>query len=100
MTVFVDDMHELPMGRLGRMRMCHMMADTRAELLDMADRIGVARRWIQYPDDPVRVHFDISMGKRALAVEHGAVEITVREMARMRAARRDHVERAVGAEAT
>ena len=75
MTVYVDDMR----APFGRMIMCHMMADTLDELHAMADRIGVARKWLQ----AVRsgVHYDIALSKRALAVEAGAIEITMREMA-------------------
>lgn len=75
MTVYVDDMR----ARFGRMIMCHMMADTREELLAMADRIGVARKWIQQSGTPGE-HFDIALSKRALAVRHGAQEITWHEM--------------------
>ena len=58
--------------------MCHMIADTSEELLAMADRIGVQRKWIQYPGT-YREHFDIALTKRALAVKAGAKEITQRE---------------------
>jgi DNA-directed RNA polymerase specialized sigma24 family protein len=34
MTVYVDDMHARPRGRLGRMKMSHMIADTEAEVDD------------------------------------------------------------------
>jgi len=54
----------------GRMMMCHMMADTTEELLAMADRIGVARRWLQKAGTPYE-HFDISKGKRAEASANG-----------------------------
>lgn len=77
MTVYVDDMHRLPMGRLGRMKMSHMIADTEAELHAMADRIGVARRW--YQGD----HYDIALSKREAAIAAGAVAITVRQLACM-----------------
>ena len=73
MTVYVDDMHTTPMGQFGRMKMCHMVADTTAELLAMADRIGVQRKWLQSAGTP-REHFDIAMSKRAEAVAAGAVE--------------------------
>lgn len=82
MTVYVDDMHKLPMGRFGRMKMSHMIADTEAELHAMADRIGLARRW--YQGD----HYDVSLSLRAKAVAAGAVEITLRELGKMRLARR------------
>lgn len=45
MTVYVDDMYRTEMGRYGRMKMSHMIADTEAELHAMAARIGLARRW-------------------------------------------------------
>lgn len=83
MTVYVDDMYQTPLGKFGRMRMSHMMADTTEELLAMADTIGVDRRWIQYPGTEEE-HFDIAMSKRKRAVEAGAVEVTMREMAEFR----------------
>ncbi|WP_026986530.1 DUF4031 domain-containing protein [Fodinicurvata fenggangensis] len=70
MAVYVDDV-AIPYGR---MKMCHMWADSREELLAMADRIGVARRWLQQPPKASWVHFDISQSKRAMAVQDGAVE--------------------------
>lgn len=83
MSVYVDDMR-VPFGR---MVMCHMTADTTEELLAMADRIGVARRWLQHPGTP-KEHFDIALSKRALAVRAGAVEITWREAAQQMMRRR------------
>lgn len=78
MTVYVDDMR----APFGRMVMCHMLADSSEELLAMADRIGISHRWIQHPGTR-KEHFDISLGKRALAVEAGAVEITFRQTGEM-----------------
>jgi hypothetical protein len=69
MTVYVDDVRH----RFGRMIMCHMWADTDAELLAMVDRIGVARKWLQRPPRASWVHFDISLGKKAEAIRNGAV---------------------------
>lgn len=70
MSVYVDDMR----APFGRMVMCHMLADSTAELLAMADKIGVARRWMQKAGTP-HEHFDIALSKRALAVQAGAIEI-------------------------
>ena len=39
----------------------------------MADHIGVARKWLQQPPKASWVHFDISLGKKALAIAAGAV---------------------------
>ncbi len=77
MTVYVDDMRT----RLGRMIMCHMIADTDAELHAMADKIGLKRKWFQGD------HYDISLARRKRAVLNGAVVITQRQAAAMRANR-------------
>lgn len=77
MAVYVDDMR----ARFGRMVMCHMAADTLSELLAAADRIGVSRKWLQQPPKASWVHFDIALSKRAIAIRHGAIECTAREMA-------------------
>lgn len=84
MSVYVDDMR----APLGRMVMCHMAADTRNELDAMADRIGVNRRWIQHEGTP-KEHYDISLGKRALAVQAGAIEVDRYELAERLIERRE-----------
>ena len=81
--VYVDDAR-LPFGR---MTMCHMVADSTAELLAMADAIGVKRKWIQSAGTH-REHFDICLAKRSLAIKAGAVEITQRDLGRMLIKRR------------
>lgn len=82
MTVYVDNAR-LPYRR---MKMCHMLADTLNELHAMADAIGVSRRHFQgassFP------HYDICLSKRALAVQHGAVEVSSRELVAIRGALR------------
>ena len=83
MAVYVDDM----VASFGRMKMCHMMAETTAELLAMADRIGVARKWLQKPGTHME-HFDIAMSKRRLAVAAGAVEVTRRDLGMLMRKRR------------
>jgi len=83
MAVYVDDMR----APFGRMIMCHMLADTTEELLAMADRIGVQRKWLQLAGTP-REHFDIALSKRELAIEFGAVAITMSETGRIVRAKR------------
>ena len=75
MAVYVDDMR----ARHGRMVMCHMLADSTAELLGMADTVGIDRKWIQKAGTP-HEHFDISRSKRRLAVAAGAKEVGFREL--------------------
>lgn len=74
LMVYVDDMR----ATYGRMIMCHMTADSSEELRAMARTIGVSERWIQKPGT-WQEHLDISLGKRALAVKAGAIEVTARQ---------------------
>lgn len=73
--VYVDDMR----APFGRLIMCHMVADSEAELHAMADKIGVDRKWYQYPGKSRYPHYDIALSKRALAVQAGAKEIRWRD---------------------
>lgn len=78
MAVYVDSAR-IPFRR---MIMCHMWADSLHELCEMADKIGLQRKWIQ--GHPVLshgkakraswVHFDIALRTRAKAVKAGAIE--------------------------
>lgn len=77
MTVYVDDMCDVPLGEFRGMKMSHMVADTDDELHAMADRIGVARKW--YQGD----HYDVAKSKRSLAIKCGATAIPMRQLARM-----------------
>lgn len=72
MAVYVDDMYKNPVGEFGRMKMSHLIADSTAELLEMVDKIGVQRKWIQDKGTNLE-HFDIAMGKRELAIKYGAI---------------------------
>lgn len=83
MAVYVDDMK----APFGRMKMCHMIADSTDELLAMADHIGIDRKWLQKAGQQDE-HFDISMSKRRLAVQLGAVEVTRLDLGRILRARR------------
>lgn len=76
--VYIDDMYKSAIGQYGRMKMSHMIADTTQELLDMADKIGLNKKWIQYPGT-WKEHFDVGLSLRKKAVENGAKEITMRE---------------------
>ena len=77
MTVFVDNVRFV----LGGMIMCHMWADTLDELLEMVDKVGVDRKWLQgHPTlstgkyrEASWVHFDVSLSKKNKAIAAGAV---------------------------
>jgi hypothetical protein len=74
MTVYVDNAR-IPYGR---MIMCHMVADSEAELHLMAQCIGVQRRWYH------RGHYNICLKMRAEALACGAKEASRRAVATLR----------------
>lgn len=81
MAVYVDDMHRYSIGKFRRMKMSHMIADTEAELHAMADKIGVAHRWVQHADRGKGwIHYDVCMAARDKAIGFGAIPITMREL--------------------
>jgi hypothetical protein len=86
MAVYVDNMRAKVRG----MVMCHMLADSTAELLAMADRIGVDRKHLQ-DAGTYREHFDICLTKRSAAVAAGAREVSMPTMGRIIRDRRDGV---------
>lgn len=55
-----------------RMIMCHMIADTEAELHEMADTLNIPLKYFQNERYP---HYDICKSKRARALRYGAKEI-------------------------
>ena len=79
MPVYVDDMYLSNMGRFGRMKMSHMIADSTEELLGMVKIIGLNEKWIQQSGTYME-HFDVSMSLRSKALKAGAVAITMREL--------------------
>lgn len=77
MSVYVDN----SIYPYGRMMMCHMVADSVEELHEMADKIGVNRKWFQSKSK--YKHYDICKAKRALAVGFGAKEVTGKDIVLM-----------------
>ena len=69
MPVYIDTME----ARFGRMKMSHMIADTLPELHDMADEIGLDRKWFQRTSSIP--HYDVCMSMKALAIKKGATEV-------------------------
>lgn len=84
MAVYIDSYNAI----YKRMLMCHMIADTKQELLEMVDKIGVNRKWIQ-KEDTYTEHFDICQSKKKLAIQMGAKEISNKDLVRKMVAKRD-----------
>lgn len=59
-------------------RWCHMLADSNEELLAFASRLGLKAEWFQGD------HFDLLPARREHALRLGAVEVTSRELVRIR----------------
>jgi alkanesulfonate monooxygenase SsuD/methylene tetrahydromethanopterin reductase-like flavin-dependent oxidoreductase (luciferase family) len=74
--VYLDNMAR----KFGRMILCHMVADTVEELHQMAEKIGVNRRWFQEKSFP---HYDVCLSKAALAVSLGAKDVSQIELGRI-----------------
>jgi uncharacterized protein DUF4031 len=51
---------------------CHLYADSLHELHEFAEGLGLKRQWFQ--DKEGFPHYDLTVGKRAMAVKRGAME--------------------------
>ncbi len=56
---------------------CHMWSSDVDALHRLADKLGLKREWFQ--DKPRFPHYDLVPTKRVLAIQHGAVEKSLRE---------------------
>jgi hypothetical protein len=80
-TVYVDDIRRAAgraeiRGYAGRdARWSHLMADTPAELADVARQLGLRPRWLQNPGTH-REHYDVTETVRRGALALGAQAIT------------------------
>lgn len=74
MAVYVDSAN-IPFKR---MIMCHMIADTLEELHHMADIIGMKREWFQ--SNASFPHYDIPLKRKEVALKHGAILLSRREL--------------------
>ena len=78
MTSYVDTVRSYPDAGLRFTEFCHLLADTREELHEMAGRIGMPRRAFQ--DHPWRWHYDLPSHLRDDAVSRGAQIVTMHEV--------------------
>jgi hypothetical protein len=86
-ATYVDAVHSYPEAGLRFSEFCHLLADTRAELHETADALGMPRRFFQ--DHPWRWHYDLPAHLRIEAVRLGAVEITMHQVGALLRERRN-----------
>lgn len=92
MTIYVDDMNQ-PYGRMIMSHMfCHPVSAVE-ELRQMADALGLNRKWFQHKKAEFP-HYDVSFGFKQKAIKLGAVSITTREMVKIVQDRRVNDEQA------
>jgi len=87
MAVYVDK----ALIPFGGMRMSHMVADTREELLAMATAINLKHKHLQNAGEP-NEHFDVCMSYRTRAIELGAIPIDSRGLVKIIRAKRRALE--------
>lgn len=80
MTVYVDDADWRWRGQLW----CHLASLDLDELHQMAQRIGLQRKWFQSPPQAKWPHYDTIARRRAEAIKLGAVPISNQDMVRLR----------------
>jgi hypothetical protein len=93
MTCYVDSVRSYPGAGLRFTEFCHLLADTRDELHEMADALGIPRRFFQ--DHPWRWHHDLPAHLRERALELGAREVTMSEVGALLQRRRSALNSAV-----
>lgn len=85
MAVYIDKANI----KYRNMIMCHMIADSLEELHQMADIIGIQRKWFQ--KNASFPHYDICLKKKNIALKNGAIEVNRRELVyKMREFRKKH----------
>jgi hypothetical protein len=83
--ILIDPVRRYPRGPFGHLDWCHMMtdnlaADGLAELHEMAGALGIPRRAFQWHHK--FPHYDLTPARRQIALIHGAVEVSAKELVR------------------
>lgn len=73
--IYVDEISPcLPNARWHYNYSCHLFSDNEQELHLFASQIGLKREWFQNHNK--LPHYDLTTGKRKLAIRFGAIEAT------------------------
>ena len=77
MSVYIDPLMPcLKNSKWKHSKSCHLIADSEEELKLFAIACGLKEEWYQEKSFP---HFDLTAGKRRLARQRGAIELTTRD---------------------
>jgi len=89
MAVYVDHFPNRK-SKKARWHFCsHMVADTEEELDVMAVKIGINTRHKQTSRITGIIHYDLTEGKRRIAIEHGSIPISTRDIIKKFGQRKD-----------
>ena len=89
MAVYVDELFEGSGNKQFKWKIsCHMLADSKEELIEFAKKIGLKEEWLQKSASGI-FHFDLNIRKRRRAIERGAKEIGRKEVSNRRWPRED-----------
>lgn len=83
MTFYVDEIRDYP----GKGRWSHLWTDGDMEALHLfAESLGLRRTWVHHSGGLIGdfTHYDVRPGKRALAIQFGAVEMPLRDWIKQR----------------
>ena len=73
--IYVDKIVQQPKVIRGRWKnSCHLIADSKEELIEFAKKIGLPLEWFRAHRIKYLQHFDLSEKWRKIAIENGAVE--------------------------
>lgn len=83
MSIYVDELRAWTSAPTGKWRYgdsCHMVADSLDELHEFAQKIGLRRDWFQRSTGAGWPHYDLTKGRREVALKAGAIELTCRQL--------------------
>ncbi len=81
MATYVDN----ALIQYGRMKMCHLLADTDDELHAIAKKLGLKRSWFQNKSTK---HYDVCKANREKAIKLGAIPVSSRKLVELIRAQR------------
>lgn len=76
--VYVDNFN----APVGKMILCHLFTDNTEELLQMADKLGIDHKYMQWPGTPSEC-FEVTANRKRKAIAAGARKTTFTQYCKM-----------------